>query len=96
MIRVITLKNQTVFDIAIQHYGDVARFNKVMELNPELINDYSAATDAGVAFDYAEFDMAYPLAAGQQVVIDPTLTNAVVLRELRGHEIISFDKNYLP
>lgn len=96
MITVLTAKNQTVFDIAIQHYGDVAMFDKVVELNPDLANDYSAAIDAGVVFDFAVFDLAYPLAAGQQVIIDPVMANNAILRELKGHEIISFDKNFLP
>lgn len=95
MRTITTLKNQTVFDIAIQHYGDVALFDKVVEMNTGLRNDYSAATASGVQFDYEVFDMSFPLLPGQQVLIDPMLVNAVVMREIRDQEIISFDNSFL-
>lgn len=90
MKQIISLKNQTVFDIAKQHYGDIAMFDKVMELNSDLKNDYSAATSSGFDFDYLVFDLAFPLKEGTKLLIDTKLVLPAIIRELNNIEIITF------
>jgi len=95
MITVYSLKNQTIFDIAAQHYGDVSKFDKVLELNPSLVNDYEEARKAGIGFTEGEFDISFPLEQNQAVKIDTMLASRQVLRELKNESIFSFTKNDL-
>lgn len=95
MRTIISVKNQTVFDIAVQHYGNVDLFDKIIVDNPHLVNDYSEASAAGVSVDYNEFDLSWPLQEGLRISIDPSYANNVVLRELKGVDIVSFDNKDL-
>ena len=88
-------KNQTVFDIAKQHYGDVAMFFKILELNPTLENDYSAVLETGYPAIVDEFDLAFPIKENSLIFIDPIMTKPQILREIANNTIISFDKNIL-
>jgi hypothetical protein len=92
MKTVITTRNQTIFDIAAEHYGDVSKFDKVMELNPSLANDYTEARNLGIEFNEDEFDMSFPLLENQSLLIDSMLVNNQVLRELKNEGIFSFTK----
>lgn len=91
MIEVKTKQNQTIFDIAVQHYGDVSLFDKVFEDNPHIENDYSFLVNKDIVFDYDSFDFAMPLKPGQTVFIDPLKQNRAVLFELKDIDVVSFD-----
>ncbi len=90
-----TIKNQTVFDVAVQHYGAVDMFVKVIELNPHLKNDYSAAIEAGVPFENDVLDLSYPVMEGTEIIIETAMVNIKIAQELKDKEVISFNKNIL-
>lgn len=91
--KVVSMPNQTVFDIASQYYGDVAHFDRVLELNPVLYSDYTYARELGVQVDESLFDISYPLMPNTHLNIDVKFVNRGVLRELQQKEIVSFSKN---
>jgi hypothetical protein len=93
MKTVTTLKNQTIFDLAVQEYGNVAAWEEIISLNPDLRNDYSTALDAGITYYPDEFDVAFPLLEAQEVTVDDEsgLINRNYLRELGSRQVISFD-----
>lgn len=93
MKTVTTVKNQTIFDLAAEYYGNTALFDKIMELNPSLKNDYEVARDKGIPFDESVFDLSFPLLDNQMVQIDTMLENRQVLRELKSSGIFSFTNN---
>lgn len=90
-----SVKNQTVFDIAVQHYGDVDMFVKVIELNPHLKNDYSAAIKKGVPFENDVLDLSYPLKEETEIIIETAMVDIKIAQELKDKEVISFHKNIL-
>lgn len=40
--------NQNVFDLAVQHYGNVEAVDEILRLNPELVNDQTALRELGI------------------------------------------------
>jgi hypothetical protein len=87
------LRNQTVFDIAAQHYGNTAAFEEILELNPGIRNDFTNIPDEEIV-DRSEFDFAFPVMEGMGIIINENseMMRLNVLRELNGVQIISFDK----
>lgn len=88
-----TVKNQTIFDLAVQEYGNVAAWEEIVTLNPNLRNDYSSALNAGITYYPDEFDVAFPLQEGYEVMVDDEsgLINRNYLREIGNRQVISFD-----
>lgn len=86
-------RGQTIFDLAAQHYGNTAAFEEILELNPDIKNDFSSIPEEEI-IDRSEFDMSFPVLEGMSIVIDETsdLMRIDILRELDEIEIISFDK----
>ena len=95
MKTVISLLNQTIFDLAAQHYGSTAQFEKIFELNPGLQNDYSYALTLGIPVDVEVFDFSYPIMQGSEIKIDESLIDRSVVRELAGKDVVSFEKKDL-
>jgi len=60
------VKNQSLFDLAIQLYGNIDAVQELLTLNPDLITDYSGSTS------YDDIDLGYPVQAGQTVFYDET------------------------
>ncbi len=91
-----TTSNQTVFDLAVEHYGTIEAVGEIMSLNT-LKNDPQALLDA----DINEVNVFYPdiaLPAGFEVIIDENSSyrRPNILKELDGRTITTFDngKNY--
>jgi hypothetical protein len=85
-----TVKGQTLMDIAIQEYGNIAAMFIILEDNPHLagMNKY----EAGQLVDpFCDFDIGHPIKEGISINIrkDSDLENLAVLRELNGQIIIS-------
>jgi hypothetical protein len=93
MRTIVTVKNQTIFDIAVQEYGSISAWEEILKLNPGLRNDYSSALEAGVLYYPDEFDFAYPITEGSKIIVDneSPLINSNYLRELNSRTVISFD-----
>jgi hypothetical protein len=93
MRTIVTVKNQTIFDIAVQEYGNVAAWEEILKINPDIRNDYSAALASGVIYYPDEFDFAYPISEGSKIIVDSEslLLNSNYLRELNSKTVISFD-----
>lgn len=88
-----TVQNQTVFDIAVQHYGTGEAVGEIMRNNPGLRNDPAALAELGI--DYMADSAFYADAAlrpNQNVAIDPDskLRKQSVTRELPG-AVTTFD-----
>lgn len=91
MTTIKTEANQTVFDMAVQHYGTTEAVAEIMSLNT-LVNDPHALADAGI--DTSE--VFYPdiaLKTGLTVVIDDNsaLRNRNTLKELDSRTITTYD-----
>lgn len=65
-----TLPNQTIYDIAVAAYGTVSAIELIIDTNPTLANDFSAALAEGLIVDTSQFYFDLPLAVGQAVEID--------------------------
>ena len=86
-------QNQTIYDIALEQYGNAEAVAEIMAGNPDLTND--PATLAEIGMNVVEdngFYMDCALLAGTAVRIDTDspLMRPVVLRELTN-EITTFD-----
>lgn len=92
MKTITTLKNQTIFDIAVQYYGNLEAFEEILRNNPDIENDYSCIQNAGIPYFIDEFDLAFPLKPDQKLLIDENSVNYKknIVKEL--NTIISFDK----
>ena len=87
-----TLSNQTIFDVALMHYGTCEAVGKLMEDNPGLRNDPAALAALGIA-DTTSFYMDAALLAGHiylQGLASP-LRDVNTLREIAGKQITTFN-----
>lgn len=93
MRTIVTVKNQTIFDIAVQEYGNAAAWEEIIADNPGLKNDYSSALEAGIFYYPDELDLAFPLQEGSKLLIneESILVNSNNLREMGSAPVISFD-----
>lgn len=93
-MKVKTVRNQTIFDVAVKHCGTCDAVAELLEGNPGLRNDPAALAALGV--DYVAdggFYVDAALLPGQEVVIDTdsqTLKQDIV-KELKNKEINTFD-----
>jgi hypothetical protein len=62
MKQIITVSNQTIFDLALQAYGNMEAAFQILEDNPQLagMNDFPDGYSLGEA---ADFDISYPIKA---------------------------------
>lgn len=59
MIRIRTIENQTVFDLAKQYYGTIEAVSDILKNNENLCND-----------DLYEYELNRPLKPGLEIMID--------------------------
>ena len=67
-----TIKNQTIWDVAVQHYGNIEAVEELLRLNPSLRSDVSQAVSAGYVVDSDVFYLDLPIREGSLVYIDST------------------------
>lgn len=83
MKQITTVKSQTVFDLAVQEYGNMEAVFEIINNNPELIgmNDYP---DGHSVDETIDFDMSFPIKPGVKILIDETsaLYNTVIIKQL--------------
>lgn len=93
-MKVKTVRNQTIFDVAVKHCGTCDAVAELLDNNPGLRNDPAALAALGV--DYVTdggFYVDAALLPGQEVVIDTdsqTLKQDIA-KELKNKEINTFD-----
>ena len=88
MRQIITVENQTVFDIAVQEYGNMEAAFQILTDNPHLVGlnqlpaGYTLPTDI-------DFDISYPIQPGTLLYLQPSLTieNTVIANQL--NQVIS-------
>jgi hypothetical protein len=83
MRRILSVKNQTVFDIAVQEYGNVEAAFQILADNPHLagMNDLPSGYELPEGID---FDIAYPIREGQTIYLQQfiEIENTQVAKEL--------------
>lgn len=77
--------NQTLYDVALQHYGTAEAVGELATLNPYLTNDPAALADRDI--DYisdSSFYFDIPIAKGTTIEIDTTskLCKSQITKEL--------------
>jgi phage tail protein X len=87
-------QNQTIYDVALEQYGNVEAVAEIMTNNPGLRNDPAALAALGInAIEDDGFYMDASLLVGYaiQIYTDSPLMRPLVLKELVGEEITTFD-----
>jgi len=87
-------QNQTVYDVALEQYGNVEAVAGIMATNTDLRNDPAALAALGIdAIGDDGFYMDAALLSGSRITIDPDspLSRPTVLKEIAGEEITTFD-----
>ena len=85
MKEVKVLRNQTIYDLAVQHYGTLEALSEIINNNPTLLNDKEALSAAGI--DYFKDDEFYfdiPIAVGFALKID---TDSFLLKKTITQEM---------
>lgn len=87
-----SLKNQTIWDVAIQYYGTAEAVSELLELNPQLQNDLSSVINSGYIVDSTMFYIELPLKEGSSIKIneDSFWVRRDVLKEIE-EDIITFN-----
>jgi len=65
MKTITTTENQTIFDIAVQYYGNLEAVEEILQLNPQIENELQ-----GDAVDNAMFQWDLPVKRNSQLVMD--------------------------
>lgn len=83
MRQILTIKNQTVFDIAVQEYGNMETAFHILEDNPHL----AGANDLPVGYNLPpdiDFDISYPIQEGTIIYLQDSLPleNTVTANQL--------------
>ncbi len=88
-------QNQTIYDIALEQYGNVEAAGEIMVNNPALRNDPAALAALGVdATGDDGFWVDVSLSPGTAILINDTdspLMRPAILKDLAGEEITTFD-----
>lgn len=83
MRQILTVKGQTIFDLAVQEYGNMEAAFQILTDNPHLsgLNDFPVGY---VKTADMEFDVAYPIRDGITINLQDTLDieSTVVKKEL--------------
>ncbi|MCM1086300.1 MAG: hypothetical protein NC357_08225 [Bacteroides sp.] len=77
--------NQNVFDLAVQHYGNVEAVDEIIANNPELVNDQTALRELGIdTVQDSAFRMDAAVKPGHALLIDETskLMNPKVIKKI--------------
>jgi hypothetical protein len=79
MKTILTVDKQTIFDIAVQHYGTIEAVQEILALNPQIENDLK-----GYNVDLSEFQLDLPVKANSLLTIDDnsSLINKNLLKEI--------------
>jgi len=87
MKTITTTENQTIFDIAVQHYGNVEAVQEILQLNPQITNDTK-----GYNVDDNIFQFDLPVRSNSQLTIDEDsiYLKKDVLREI-NETVITFE-----
>lgn len=87
MKAITTTENQTIFDIAVQHYGNVEAVQEILQLNPQITNDTK-----GYNVDDNIFQFDLPVRSNSQLTIDEDsiYLKKDVLREI-NETVITFE-----
>ncbi len=88
-------QNQTIYDVALEQYGNVEAVGEIMVNNPDLRNDPAALAALGInALADTGFYIDASLSPGAAILINDTdspLMRPAVLKELAGEEMTTFD-----
>ena len=89
MTTIQTEDNQTIFDLAVQHYGTVEAIGEILRLNPDMKNDAK-----GYNVDIPDFHFDLPIAAGSRIIIDEksTLMKKNTIKELQKEHITTWQE----
>ncbi len=82
MRQIVTVKNQTIFDLAVQEYGNVELAFQILEDNDLTgLNDFPSGHTISAGCD---FDIAYPIKEGVAINIQDPLTgeNKIIAKQL--------------
>ena len=87
--------NQTIYDVALEQYGNVEAVGEIMVNNPDLRNDPAALAALGInALADTAFYIDVSLSPRAAILINDTdspLMRPAVLKELAGEEMTTFD-----
>lgn len=67
-MEIVIKNNQTLLDIAMQHYGNIEAIAEILSNNPHLVNDTAAVIQEG--YEPGDFWPHIKLKAGQKISID--------------------------
>ena len=86
---IITENNQTIYDIAVQHYGTVEAIGEILSLNPDIKNDAK-----GSNADVSDFHFDLPIAEGSRLIIDEKspLMKKNITKELQKEQITTWQE----
>jgi len=86
---IITENNQTLFDLAVQHYGTLEAIGEILFLNPDIRNDTK-----GNDVDVSDFYFDLPVAAGSLLIIDEKspLIKKNIIKELQKEYITTWQE----
>jgi hypothetical protein len=82
MRQITTVKNQTIFDLAVQEYGNVELAFQILEDNDLTgLNDFPSGHNISAGCD---FDIAYPIKEGVTINIQDPLSgeNKIIAKQL--------------
>jgi hypothetical protein len=86
---VIAEENQTIFDLAVQHYGTVEAVEEILELNPGLENDPKHSGG-----NTNDFWLCLPVKAGSEIAIDEKspLMDKNAVKHLKNEHITTWQE----
>ncbi len=88
-------ENQTIYDVALEQYGNVEAVCEIMTNNSDLRNDPAALARLGInAIEDDGFYIDVALLPGSAIQINDTdspLMRPAVLKDISGEEITTFD-----
>jgi hypothetical protein len=88
-----TGKNQTIFDLALQHYGNMEAIGEILNNNPHLQTNYLAMQENNIPFSSVDICLSLPFIDGQVLYIDndSQYFNKKNVSDLSVTKIASFD-----
>lgn len=88
-----TGKNQTIFDLALQYYGNVEAIEEILNNNTHLLTDYSVMSANGLPFQSDVVYLSLPFIEGQKLYVDneSDYYKNKLASELGSTDIASFD-----
>lgn len=83
MRQITTIKNQTVFDLAVQEYGNMEAAFQILVDNPHLVGTNDLPIGYNLPADI-DFDISYPIQPGTLIYLQDYLQieNTVIAKEL--------------